>query len=126
MSSLFSSPGKQAQQAASVDQTSVNSEIKTLEDYVTAQQAKERDAISGMPLNPYNDVAFGNLGPGLKFGQGSVTPGPAAPNFPKSPPPAPPPAPPPPQSPPPPPGPPQGGPGRQGGPGNPYLPQLKR
>ena len=53
----------------------MNQEIGNLEQYVAKQQGQERSAIAGMPLNPNNDVAFGNTGPGLSFGQGSTTPG---------------------------------------------------
>jgi hypothetical protein len=103
LSSLFSSPGKSAQEATSGQQAAVGQEQGQLENYVGGQELDLRKAIAGIPLNPQNDVAFGNQGPGTQFGTGSVTPGANAPPQyqPK-------PAPPPPGGPPPPqPGPPQ-------------------
>jgi len=46
-----------------------------------------RDAIAQMPMNPNNEVAFGNTGPGLTQGKQTQAPGSAAPAFPKTPPP---------------------------------------
>ena len=79
MSGLFSSPGKQAQQAASGQQGITNQEIGDLEQYVGNQQLDLRKAVAGIPLNPTNDVAFGNQGPGTSSGTSSVTPGANAP-----------------------------------------------
>lgn len=82
MAGLFSSPGKQAQQAGSITGGQINNEIQNLEGYVSGQEKQLREAISGMPLSPANDVAFGNMGPGLVSGTSSLTPGAAAPPLP--------------------------------------------
>jgi hypothetical protein len=80
MSDLFSSPGKQAQQAGNITAGEMNQEIGDLETYVGNTQKAERSAIAGMPLSPTNDVAFGNTGPGLVSGSSSYTPGSGVPS----------------------------------------------
>lgn len=92
MGPLFSNPGKQAQQAASGQQAIDSQMIGQLEQYTQQHEAQLRNAIAGMPLNPYNDVAFGNTGPGLTSGSNTVTAGPGAPKQFQKPPAPPPPA----------------------------------
>jgi hypothetical protein len=57
MGSLFSNPGKQAQQGASGAQQNWQQIMNQLEQYVGQQQVAERGAIAGIGSNPYFDTA---------------------------------------------------------------------
>jgi hypothetical protein len=64
LGSLFSSPGKQAQQAGSAQQALSQNEINQAENYVNNSEQNERNAIAGLGTNPY-------------FGSGGSSPLPA-------------------------------------------------
>lgn len=83
MGSLFSSPSKQANAAASASQGISQQDIAQLENYVSGQQQQLRGAISGLGPNPYfaagnqmnpanyrinpaDTVGFGSQGPGTQ------------------------------------------------------------
>lgn len=93
MGSLFSSPGKQAQQAAQATGNIDQAMIQQMEGYVDTHQQQLRDAIGGLGPNPYFGAAPGTAayavnpsntvtaGPGaLPYGLTTGTPtGPGAP-----------------------------------------------
>jgi hypothetical protein len=58
ISDLFSSPGKQAQQAGSASQALSQNEINQAEGYVSGAEGNERNAIASIGDNPY----FGGSG----------------------------------------------------------------
>jgi hypothetical protein len=89
VSSLFSSPSKQAAQAASAEQGVSQQSIDQAEAYVSGQQQQERGAIQGLgdnpyfsaaqtlsptPVNPSNTVQFGSSGPGTTQVGATATP----------------------------------------------------
>lgn len=53
MSSLFSSPSKEASSAAAGSAAATDAEVQKVEDYVTKAQQNTRDAIAGLPASPY-------------------------------------------------------------------------
>ena len=98
MSSLFSSPSKQATAAAQASQQISQQDIQQLEDYISGQQGQLRTAIGQQGPNPYfgaaqqlnpqayytnpnNTVTYGAQGPGTTSGRTSTQtsqPGPPA------------------------------------------------
>ncbi len=76
MPGLFSSPSQNASEAATATANASNAEIGQEEGYVNTSEANLRNAIAGLPPNPYfsgakppaqvdpkNTVAFGTPGP---------------------------------------------------------------
>lgn len=75
MSSMFSSPQKQAQQAGQGSQDLANTDIAALERYTNSQEQNLRNAIPAGSTNPYLNAAQG-LSPGqmpMMTPPGSIT-----------------------------------------------------
>lgn len=62
MSSLFSSPSKEAGAAAQAEQGLTAADMQQLEGYVNQTEGQERGAIAGLGTNPYFQAA-GNMSP---------------------------------------------------------------
>jgi hypothetical protein len=79
MSSLFSSPSKQASQAASASEAISQQDIQQAENYVNTSEGQERGAIQGLGANPY--IAAGNAMPAPQTltAPAAVTPPPTQP-----------------------------------------------
>jgi hypothetical protein len=77
MGSMFSSPSKQAQSAASAEQGISDTDIAAAEKYVNTQEGNLRAAIPSGASNPYLNAAAGLSPSAMPVMGGSPTPTPA-------------------------------------------------